>query len=137
MRADELVVDCVLPAGKVRQKHLRLDFVADERRHALGKVDFNVGEEERVGTVLRRVPPAVVRNLVRDLGIRLGLFRLVVGEPLLPCRLRLGQVLHEAVSVIARVALVDEREKRESWLVGPAAASLGVDVSEELAREIE
>ena len=137
MRADELVVDWVFPAGEIGQQHLRLDFVADESSHPPGKVDFDVGEEERTGAILRRVLPAVVWHLVRDLCIRLGLACLVVGEPLLPGRLRLGQVLHKAIAVVARVALVDQRKEREGRFVGPAAPCLRIDVREELTREIK
>ena len=137
VRADELVLNRVLPAGKVGEEHLRLDLLADESRHSLGKVDFYIGKEERVHAILRRVLPAVVRHLVRDIGIRLGLFRLVRGKPLLPCRLRLWQVLHEAIAVVAGIPFVYEREEREGRLVGPTATGLGVDMVEKLARKVE
>ncbi len=136
-RPHELVRYGVSPARHVREKHFRANLVADELRHPLRERRFKVCEEERERAVLPRVLPGVAGDLLGDVAVEVRRLGASSGQPRAPLLFEGLLTCKKRIAVVAKVTLVDQREKRERRLVRPAATGLRVDVAEEVPGELQ
>ena len=136
-RAHKLVGDRVPPARHVCEQDPRPYLVTDELRHPLGEGRFKVREEERERAVLPRVLPGVARDFLSDVAVEVRRLGAAGRQPFAPLLFESFLAREELISVVAEVALVDQREERERRFVRPAAPRLRVHVAEEVPGELE